>query len=384
MLMRPILYVVSAIALAICLPLTALSAPLYHVTDLGALTGGDDQSEAFGISSNSAIAGDSDAATGERAVLWAANGALQNLADLPGGTDRSRAADVNSSGQVVGFSFGSAGLRAFLWTVGSGMQDLGTLPGGSTSVANGINASGQIVGRSSVLVGAVLRDHAMLYASGSMQDLGDLPGGDDKSQAWAINDNGQVVGQASGTTGTRAFLWTAGGGMQDLGDLPGGSDRSLAYDINTSGQIVGESDTTSDSHSFLWTSSQGLLDLGVLPNDTFSRALAINAGGEIVGVSGGDNLFHAYIWTSDLGMQSLGTLTDLSGLGWQLRSANGINDAGQIVGSGYNPDGAFHAFLLTPVPEPSTAALAACGVALMTVVAMRRRRLVQPRSGETC
>ena len=34
-----------------------------------------------------------------------------------------------------------------------------------------------------------------------------------------------------------------------------------------------------------------------------------------------------------------------------------INEAGQIVGQGYDPDGYDHAFLLTPIPEPSMVSL---------------------------
>ncbi len=55
-------------------------------------------------------------------------------------------------------------------------------------------------------------------------------------------------------------------------------------------------------------------------------------------------------------MQNLNDLIDPSS-GWTLM-ATGINDAGQIVGAGFNPQGEYHAFLLTPiVPEPSTLSL---------------------------
>ena len=56
-------------------------------------------------------------------------------------------------------------------------------------------------------------------------------------------------------------------------------------------------------------------------------------------------------------MQNLNNLIDPL-LGWNLTGTGGVNDAGQIVGSGYNPQGQFHAFLLTPVvPEPSAISL---------------------------
>ena len=47
-------------------------------------------------------------------------------------------------------------------------------------------------------------------------------------------------------------------------------------------------------------------------------------------------------------------LNDLvpTGSGWDLRSAQDINDSGQIVGYGIAPDGELHGFLLTEVMQP--------------------------------
>jgi len=57
--------------------------------------------------------------------------------------------------------------------------------------------------------------------------------------------------------------------------------------------------------------------------------------------------------------------------GWTLTEAHGINNLGQIAGSGaINREG--HAFLLTPVPEPTGLCLgAALGFGML---AARRRR----------
>ena len=40
--------------------------------------------------------------------------------------------------------------------------------------------------------------------------------------------------------------------------------------------------------------------------------------------------------------------------GWALQDAHGINDLGQIVGYGINPDGNQHAYLLSPLSQPPT------------------------------
>ena len=89
------------------------------------------------------------------------------------------------------------------------MTDLGTL-GGTSSSANGINDSGQIVGNSTTASGY----HAFLYSGSAMTDLGTLGG--PLSSATGINNNGQIVGWAY-TAGFQmhAFL-DSGGAMTDL------------------------------------------------------------------------------------------------------------------------------------------------------------------------
>lgn len=57
--------------------------------------------------------------------------------------------------------------------------------------------------------------------------------------------------------------------------------------------------------------------------------------------------------------------------GWVLTSGNGINDSGQITGRGLL-NGQERAFLMTPVPEPSSIALAA--IALVGLATLRWHR----------
>ena len=64
---------------------------------------------------------------------------------------------------------------------------------------------------------------------------------------------------------------------------------------------------------------------------------------------------------------------DASGAGWILEYAYDINDTGQIVGSGWGPNG-YHGYLLTVIPEPSTLVLLGMGALTLTIGCWRRRR----------
>ncbi|MFZ0644102.1 MAG: hypothetical protein WA785_10805 [Candidatus Acidiferrales bacterium] len=146
-----------------------------------------------------------------------------------------------------------------------------------------------------------------IYQNGVFTLIGTLPGGIGSS-AVAINDSGQVTGNADVPSGAHAFLYTAGQ-LQDLGVLPGGGANSYAGALNSAGDVVGQADD---------------------PNGN-SLAFVVYANG---------------------------TMQDLNGLipsnsGWQLQQATGINDAGEIAGVGVfhsSPTAyALHSFILKPV-----------------------------------
>lgn len=184
-----------------------------------------------------------------------------------------------------------------------------------------------------------------LCPSSTVLDLGTLGATYTSSSASAVNESGQVVGQAFTADGVnRAFLWQ-NGTMTDLGTL--GGLRSGAGDINDSGQIVGGSFPAgaTTSHAFLW--QNGIMtDLGTLGGDS-SGAAAINNHGQIVGhsktASGG---FGSFVWENGI-MYDLDALIPANS-GWVTQALYGIdiNDNGQIAGTGLF-NGEQRAFLIS-------------------------------------
>jgi probable HAF family extracellular repeat protein len=382
----------------------------YTVTDLGVLSDGSLSSRASDINSRGQVVGVSGTSTSSHAFLWSpaiangTSGVMISLGDLAGGAGSSDAVSVNSVGQVVGSTSlpHISGIRdpihAFLWTpdVANGtsgaMHDLGVLPSNPSgdSYANGINSLGQVAGFSDhVRSGSGLAGFsAFLWTpstpngdTGSMIDLGLNPVVRDRSSADGINARGQVTGTLSNATiDNSPFLWTPGapngdtGVMIDLGLLPGGFNEGLGSDINDAGQVVGwDNAGFVTSHAFLWTPTSLNQTTGALSPIDLYFAHGINSQGDVVGlgITG-----YAALWVPSSPNGTSGTahnLNDLrdpsSGAGWTLIEAFAINDFGQIVGNGmFDSDGpggvspTNHAFLLTPLPEPTTAAMFAISV----------------------
>jgi len=186
------------------------------------------------------------------AFVWQRSFGMQDLGTLGG--SRSVGRSINEFGQVAGESAtrNDSATHAFRFSAGQGMRDLGTL-GGRKSSGYGINDHGEVVGESdfqliftpttsfSSQVGGLSGTHAFFWSEGAgMKDMGHLGGG--YSIAHAVNNNAEAVGYSTIPGGARrAFRWTIGG-MKDLNSLlPGGSGWVLseAWDINDRGQIVG-------------------------------------------------------------------------------------------------------------------------------------------------
>ena len=270
---------------------------------------------------------------------------------------------INNSGQVVGGSVTTMldvnynpVYHAFLYS-GATMTDLGTLSDPTNnSTAYAINDNGQVVGTADAYYtesdgSVVIVSHPFLYSGGTMADL--FPTSNpccDFTQGpgigftpQGINTSTQIVGSVQGCGVTYPFLYSGGTFGYFGSAIP--PWPSSANAINNRGQVVGMTvfadPPYGDQRAFLFSPNSGMLDLGSLTGaNGFSCADAINDNGQIVGVS----------WTSagdlDAFIYTNGTMTDLGTLGGDTSCANGINTNGQIVGASYlSDDSAVHAFL---------------------------------------
>jgi len=176
-------------------------------------------------------------------------------------------------------------------------------------------------------------------ANVTVMDLGTLPGFFHHT-AWAVNENGWVVGtaRAQATNTTAAFLWKPGTGMASL-PAPAGLVNPRALAINAAGDVAGYAvdPTSGASHATLWRAGNPPIDLGTLnPSSTqalASQALGINDAGVVVGTSEVGNIASpfplrlAFRWTQTSGMVALPMPPNPRDA-----QAFAINNAGDIVG----------------------------------------------------
>ncbi len=307
-------------------PLRPAAAQTYTVTDLGTLPGGT-YTFPSAINNLGHVTGTADAfvnvsATsterGDEAFFWH-NGKMEDIGNhnllISGGYA------INDKDEIVGSGMDSCGNTSGYWKKGAKYPTVGNY-----GCAYGINNKGQIA-----------EDTHAYYAA--------LP---DVHEA-AINDAGLVVGSADvsakpGTEPHHAVLWRKGV-RQDLGTLGGTESRALA--VNTPGQIIGISSIAQAAadgnplyHAFFWNAGK-MTDLGTLPGDKQSGANALNARAEVVGASGG----RGCLWRGGKAYDLNALLP--AGSGWILQGASGINNRGQIVGTGLHR-GKKRGYLLTP------------------------------------
>jgi probable HAF family extracellular repeat protein len=316
---------------------------------------------------------------------------------LPGGTT-STANAINNLGEVTGCSDSAdhPGLQhAFLFSHGK-LKDLGVPPGAEASCGNAINIFGHVVGngttadQETLINSFIFRDHkltvldeipagsfvaginvfdqivgtegardsasaAFVFSHGTLTKIGALPE-DHFSSAHAINNFGQITGSSwqdqAQFPAVHGFLFSQGI-FTPIGLLPGG-EFSIGSAINDRGQITGRADTEPPNfsvllvHAILFDHGK-LTDISPLIGGGQTLGAAINNRGQIVGSMGPGGPF-LFDGTKGVSLNRLPILPPNAGI--FLGSPTGINDCGQIVGSG-SVNNQLHAFLLSPVSCPT-------------------------------
>jgi probable HAF family extracellular repeat protein len=219
--------------------------------------------------------------------------------------------------------------------------DVGSL-GGNITQAYGINDNGDIVGEAKLSNSSSSASHAFLYrhASRSIVDLG-APGGT-ASLAFSINDSGTITGEVYGAdlkhgTYWDPVVWLTSGGSRPLeGPYPNGDGVYVsANGISNTGLVVGLGyiNDVGAVRAVLYRNGT-ITNLGTLGGD-WSDANAISSQGIYIagtsathGATAATNFLptHAFLYRN-------GYRTDLGTLpGGNYSSAAGVNNKGNVVG----------------------------------------------------
>jgi probable HAF family extracellular repeat protein len=316
----------------------------YTMIDLG-VPAGDGYAVPRGVNSSGEVTGAiGPANSATSSVFVYSNGTFTNLGTLGGNSGIGNG--INSSGQVAGYSTNASGAYRALISNGDSLIDIGDLGGGS-AVAYALNDAGQVVGSAVTGDGS---NHPFLYSNGEMIDLGTL--GSPEGNMWwnsaeGINNAGVVTGYGYTSTGTLSGFTWSDGKMSALPSL--GGDWTEAYAINNNGQVTGIStNKRGGNHAYIASPNGQIEDLGAMGGKyATSWGFGINDAGVVVGQNITDKgIYFAFVYDGKK-MHNLNSMVKKIA-GWTLYEARSVNNAGQIVCIGQGPGGNLHAFLLTP------------------------------------
>ncbi len=232
------------------------------------------------------------------AVAWSAAGVPAVI--MPASMGTSAAIGIDDAGDAAIEITSTGPEQAYTWTASTGaLTRLAAPLGGGELLVDAMNGKGRMAARA---LDANLDWQMVRGTAAGWRTIGSLtPGG--STVASGMNDAGHIACTDYATTGLAHACWYDGTILHDL--TPATMAQAVAYGINASDEIVGDGvDAAWIDYAMLWKDGK--------PHRLFSR---------------------------------LRDTTDWSAL----NSATGINDAGQIIGTGTFRDGKTHAFLLNPV-----------------------------------
>lgn len=358
---RNVLFVSFSCLVLLSFMIAPARAQEYTVTDLGAVSTTYPTSHGTGLSpSGQYVTGDANTNDYNRHMFrWTSAGGMVQTSNS---SATNSGYGVNDSGHIAGQYFGTYAYPCYY-----NGSSIVSLSGTYSGCAYGINSANIMCGQ-----GAWGYGTAFWGNPSGVISIGKLPtstGPYDSSCAYALNENGKIVGSSayssSSTNKQHAFLWTPNtpnGSTGSMIDIHTGSyTESFAKAINNNDEITGycwNSYGENNKRAFYRPASGSMQMLPGLttPNaDPGSEAVGINDSGLIVGSVGylndrGSGACFAAKWAGGQ-LQLLSDSIDLRSP-WRLDEAAAINNKGQIVGTG-KVNGYSHAFLLTPIANPT-------------------------------
>jgi uncharacterized membrane protein len=329
---------------------------------------------------------------------------FSGIGDLAGGPYESVAYDVSADGaRVVGYSVGAAGKRAILWAAERGVVELA----GEAGEARAISHAGDVV--VGVTVGSRGYRNAVRWVNGTEPEVVTFSSyyGIERSEAWGVSGDGQLILGEAKQFGGVPFGFTWQGTQTSLGKpylnaasadgstLVGvsvpereGFSRAVrnrdplpfpfgdctgpqcpclapdqceaeATDVSADGNVIVGWAYQQEADALVavsWAAdASGMITPSVLSGSATGQALGVSADGRVVvGYEVHDGRKQATRWVGGVA-QSLSALLEQSGTelrGWSLRFARAASADGRvIVGEGLNPNGDVEGWVAT-VPAP--------------------------------
>jgi uncharacterized membrane protein len=221
------------------------------------------------------------------------------------GSSFTRAIGLNRYGDIVGDYIlpGSGDSNEHGYLLRGGVFTSISFPNADATLAQGINASGDIVGTYKDKLGK----HGFLLHGGTFTSI-DFPGADSYTEAWKINDNGEIVGRYEGGDGKYHVYTLSNGSFNSVPDVPGAvqvapGGFSEAGGVNNFGDLVSNYasatpynlGSTGNLHGFLL--SGGVYTEIDFPNAAWTLAFGINASDDVVGVYEDVSGIHGFLRT---------------------------------------------------------------------------------------
>lgn len=267
--------------------------------------------------------------------------------DAPG----SFVTDISDCGQIVGeYQYGASfGTQRYGYLLTDGVFTPVIYPGSLWTRAVAVNCNGDIVGDHTVGKPSTGQERGFLLHNGLYTTL-QYPNSDGTIAA-GINSAGDIVGWYWDKTGEHGFLFR--GGVYSSLNFPGNAQFTEAWKINDAGEIAGRYIGNSDGnhHIFVWSNGVytavadvpgsketaviedgGLNNLGdIAGNYCTSKPCSIGSVGNV----------HGFVLST-----AVYTTFDYPGSVWTL--AFGLNSSSAVVGAYADTSGVIHGYVRTP------------------------------------